>query len=335
MNSLKFLMKQTIANAAVWLLGVGALMAQTNPAHVQMRFANPEFNRNAGTYSLDFQMKTDQDLEKLFGINLRFFYDATKLEFESLNGLPASYSIQGDTPKAFVGNEESGKSLFSLESTTAYVNTAIQLNDEDNPLEITHKQWTKVGSLNFKVPEAALNGTTFCPSVIWDQQLPMTKSGFLPGSGGVIVTLMEEDAATRETTKPTLVTGKSFNWQLNGSSVNPFGYPISAICETLETVTAQQEVANVEKYALYQNYPNPCSGFTIIEFDLPYAQEAQLTFRDIAGRTLYAVKGDYAAGRNKVKIERDTWPVQGIQLFYQLETAKYLSQPLKMTVLDK
>ncbi|MBK9335053.1 MAG: hypothetical protein IPM98_00130 [Lewinellaceae bacterium] len=335
MNMLKVTTKRAVLLATALFIGLGTLLAQANSARISTRFANPQFNAQAKTYTLDIEMQAEGAPEQLFGLNMRFFYDASELEFVSMSELHPSYMIQGALPQAFRGNDASGSALFNFEASAAYINSAIQLTKEDAPLEISDKQWTKVGKLNFKVPELALGIERLCPSVLWDQKTSIRKEGFLPGSNGVVVTLVERDPATRETTKPARVTGTAFNWESIETEAMPFGHPVNKTCVTLGSVTSLHEVTDARGYALYQNYPNPFADNTVIEFVLPESQRARLIFSDVTGKVIHTIQGDYKAGQNAVKIERSTWPVQGAMLFYRLETTDFVSRALKMTVIDR
>lgn len=327
--------KRVVLLATALYIGFSTLSAQTSMARLNARFANPQFNAQAKTYSLDIEMHAEAAPEKLFGINLRFFYDASELEFVSLSELHPSYMIQGEDPKAYRGNDASGSALFNFEAAAAYINTAIQLTKEIDPLEISDKQWTKVAKVNFNTTELAFGATRLCPAVVWDQKSPIRKDGYLPGSGGLVVTLLENDPTTRETTKPTAISVQPFNWEKMGTDAMPYGHPLDKECVTLESVTSLNEITDVQGYTLFQNYPNPFADNTVIEFILPKAQEARLVFCDVMGRILHTIQGDYSAGRNAVKIERSHWSAQGIMLFYRLETADFISKSLKMNVSDK
>jgi len=71
---------------------------------------------------------------------------------------------------------------------------------------------------------------------------------------------------------------------------------------------------------LYQNYPNPFSGDTRIEFRLPETMDATLRVMDVTGKELYRTSGTYSAGVHQVTLQQGDLPaVKGV-LFYQLET---------------
>ena len=94
---------------------------------------------------------------------------------------------------------------------------------------------------------------------------------------------------------------------------------------------ANGEVAAGAGFELFQNTPNPVKGTTGIAFNLPEASEATLTIRDVEGRTLKVVKGNFAKGLNTVTLQRAEL-VSGL-LFYQLDTPTH-SATRKMIVVE-
>ena len=57
-------------------------------------------------------------------------------------------------------------------------------------------------------------------------------------------------------------------------------------------------------FALYQNIPNPFVDKTMISFSIPTDSEVTITLRDVRGRLLNTIKGDYAAGVNNVQLTK-------------------------------
>ncbi|RME97788.1 MAG: DUF11 domain-containing protein, partial [Bacteroidetes bacterium] len=64
------------------------------------------------------------------------------------------------------------------------------------------------------------------------------------------------------------------------------------------------DAAVADRFELYQNTPNPFAEATLISFYLPEAGSATLTIRDISGRTIRVMKGDYSAGYHTVNLTR-------------------------------
>ena len=54
---------------------------------------------------------------------------------------------------------------------------------------------------------------------------------------------------------------------------------------------------------LYQNVPNPFKGQTSIAFYLPEAADASISIRDINGKLVQRLEGNYKAGYNSIRVE--------------------------------
>ena len=67
---------------------------------------------------------------------------------------------------------------------------------------------------------------------------------------------------------------------------------------------------------LYQNQPNPFTGETVIQFEIPDAGEVDLSFFDASGRFIYGVTGQYGQGVNAVQLTRsDLRQLEGVILY--------------------
>ena len=87
-----------------------------------------------------------------------------------------------------------------------------------------------------------------------------------------------------------------------------------------------------DRFALYQNRPNPFANKTVIGFHLPTGDDASLTLSDASGKTLKVIRGYYSAGYHQVIIDRSELPVQGV-VFYRLQTSQH-SAVRKMILMD-
>ena len=81
----------------------------------------------------------------------------------------------------------------------------------------------------------------------------------------------------------------------------------------LQTGDGNVQQAGME---LYQNIPNPFISETRIGFWLPEAGRAELMIRDVAGRVLRVIEGDYEQGYNEVRLDRQNLPAG--TLYYTL-----------------
>lgn len=211
-----------------FILFAAGAVAQT-PV-VTVRFANPQFNTAAGTYSLDVEFQSDTTNQQLFGMNVRFYYDDAVLEFDSFTGFQGGYGPVNPNPPALTtAAPASGPAMFGLTGAAEYVNGAVQLvNPGAAPAYVATGGWTKLFSVCFKVINpAAVNGTTFCPSVIWDLKSNPAEGGFLAGSNGVVMTLVSPPPAE---SAPADEQAVQFNWQYVGSVGMPYGNPASTEC---------------------------------------------------------------------------------------------------------
>lgn len=304
-----------------------------NLAPVDIRFSQPVFRPTDRTYSVDVEMKTREQKEALFGINVRFFFDATLLEFKSLENFQPGYNITGNGIQSFTGNPTSGAALFNFNGAATYINGAVQLMDERLALDIHQTHWTRVFSVRFSVPKQAGEPESFCPAMVWDQKVYGQRGGFIGGSDGVIITVLEQKRDTRQETLPTQAFGAPFNWSYHPNTAQPFGAMVSAECISLAELVATDDPDQVVGgYKLYQNQPNPFDSRTTIDFVLPSAQEASLIFFDADGKILEELRGYYEAGRNQVELKQRPWMRQSNVFYYRLQTDKFTSQAKSMNV---
>ena len=315
--------------AFTWMVNGQVVLPQINA-----RFANPSLDPETRQYFLDVELSTKSGKEALFGMNLRFFYDASVLEFEQVDQFREGYGILGEAPKAFVGNESSGTQLFGFSSNAGYVNGAIQLLDENYPFDIHDNKWVKAFRVSFKVPIHVPNPEEFCPSVIWDLKPQLGSGGFLPGGDGLLITVVDKDTRTRQESAPAHATGEPFNWKYNGQQEKPFGEPLATHCINISSLVAVEDPEHVDAdgYALLQNRPNPFDQYTVIEFILPSAQHGKILLYDVSGAIREEIEGDFLAGKNKIELKQKTWMVQSNSVYYQLKTEKYTSKSRKMTL---
>ena len=97
--------------AILSLLGFTPLMKGQSVPQIHVRFANPSFDHQSREYLLDVELSSAAEKEVLFGMNVRFFYDANMLEFKKLDQIKPGYGILGEAPKALKGNDQSGSQL--------------------------------------------------------------------------------------------------------------------------------------------------------------------------------------------------------------------------------
>ena len=84
------------------------------------------------------------------------------------------------------------------------------------------------------------------------------------------------------------------------------------------------------KYALYQNTPNPFKGETNIGFELAQAAEAVISIMDVNGKVVRVIEGDFAAGFNNVIVRNIS--TTGV-LYYTLEADGFTATK-KMIIIE-
>jgi hypothetical protein len=198
-------------------------------------------------------------------------------------------------------------------------------------------QWTKAFRACFEVPSHLLDEEQFCPSLIWDVKPQARKGGFLAGSDGLVFTVVEHDPSTPEESAPAMAGPLSFNWKYGTGADMPYGEPLAEQCIALGGLVSSSgsAIPGSKGHVLLQNHPNPFAHSTLIEFVLPQAQEAKLSFFDVTGRLLKVIQGDYPAGYNALRLERTAWMEQSNVILYRLETSDYVSGMLKMTMVNQ
>ncbi|MEM0994190.1 MAG: T9SS type A sorting domain-containing protein, partial [Bacteroidota bacterium] len=80
--------------------------------------------------------------------------------------------------------------------------------------------------------------------------------------------------------------------------------------------------ASESRQLLQQNYPNPFSASTNIEFELSRAADVQLEILTITGQRIYQVQAHYDAGVHQIVVEGSLFPESGIY-YYQIESEGY------------
>ena len=89
---------------------------------------------------------------------------------------------------------------------------------------------------------------------------------------------------------------------------------------------------SVADYALFQNEPNPFTSNTIVGFELPEAGSATISVRDVAGKVISVINGDYAKGYNEVELSKSDIGTAGVY-FYQLDSGDFTATK-KMIIIE-
>ncbi len=198
---------------------------------ITTRFANPQYNCTTGEYCLDVEFQSNTTNQSLFGMNVRFFYDDSVLEFVNFRDFQGGYSAVAPNPPIInTGNSTSAATLFNLTGAAEFINGAVQLTNESVPaIVISTTGWTKLFQVCFTVDNAGSNPGNFCPSVIWDLISPTSGPGFLAGDDGVVITVV--DPSPMFDSAPAIENVAQFNWIDDAAgSTMPYGAPSQITC---------------------------------------------------------------------------------------------------------
>lgn len=215
---------------SIFYLGLfQAVMPQSQMESVTVRFANPQVDFMNGTMKVDVEFQCDVPNQRLFGKNVRFFYDPLQLNFLYFTDYAPGYGpITPNPPYVATGLPQSGLILFSFPDRATFVNGAIQLLDNSAPpVYISTTGWTKLYSIMFEIVNANTVSGQFCPVLIWDLQEDPSSGGFLWGSDGVVITLVAQPPMESKPSEEHVI---QYNWQYSGTPGFPYGYPVYANC---------------------------------------------------------------------------------------------------------
>ncbi|MEP6794131.1 MAG: T9SS type A sorting domain-containing protein [Saprospiraceae bacterium] len=197
-------------------------------ATVTVRFANPSYSTTTQQYCADVEFKSDTVGTEIFGMNVRFFYDETSLEFISFSDFQGGYTaVAPDPPNIY--SSPNGPMLFNFNGSAAWVNGAMQLVDPNaTPIVLQTVNWTKLFQVCFQITDPNPNVQSFCPSLVWDMEQDPENGGFLNGDDGVVITAV--DPAPWMESMATIENVAQFNWVYIGSGSYPWGQPQQSTC---------------------------------------------------------------------------------------------------------
>jgi hypothetical protein len=75
-------------------------------------------------------------------------------------------------------------------------------------------------------------------------------------------------------------------------------------------------------YKLGQNYPNPFTETTVIEFSIPASDRVIIEFFDLQGRTVDSYAGYYLAGKHSIEFSLSRKVQAGVYL-YRMKTGNF------------
>jgi hypothetical protein len=194
---------------------------------VSVRFANPQYDCPTQTYCLDVEFLADRPGQRLFGMNVRFFYDDDILEFLAMGDFAFGYESP-DTAEIKL-TDPGSEAFFGIAGPMEWVNANLYRNDTA-VVYLSTTTWTKLFNVCFHVDDPnSINIKYFCPSIIWDlqQNPPEIGGGYWPGDDGVVITLV--NPANYQNSIPSTENVIHYNWTYDNSG-NLIGYPIQEDC---------------------------------------------------------------------------------------------------------
>ena len=199
---------------------------------VTVRFANPVYDCLTGDYCLDVEFLADSQDVEVFGMNVRFFYDDTIMEFTAFSDFQGGYGPVSPDPPQVSTNGPAGPSLFNFVGPAEFVNGAFQLLDTTGGIILDTVVWTKLFQICFQIDDPGLDLSSFCPSVVWDLEQDPTLGGFLIGDDGVVITMVDPDPFIESASTTENV--EQFNWVYSGPGTPPYGMPVSTTCINID-----------------------------------------------------------------------------------------------------
>lgn len=195
---------------------------------LEVRFANPLFYCDNGEYCVDVEFRSPVMDHSVFGMNVRFFYPANDLTFIDFRNFQGGYGpVIPDPPVLTNYIAAVGMNLFGVNSPITHVNGAMQLLNPSQAIVID-TNWTMLFTVCFELDSIHQDQSEFCPPIIWDLEQNPENGSWLPGSDGVVITLV--DPEDNSLSIPSYEVVDPFNWQYIGSGGQPFGEPISEHC---------------------------------------------------------------------------------------------------------
>lgn len=227
-----FSVSQTFAHAGV--SGEFPGLSAVNDPNITVRFSNPTFDCVTADYCVDVQFQSDIADQRLFGMNVRFFYEELGLELiDFRNFIPGYAVVEPDPPTILTSPPAFGYNYFGFgepgNGPADWVNGAIQLVDFGQPpVYLSTTEWTTIFQICFSIDDSNPDSTGYCPPIVWDLEADPANGGYLAGDDGVVITLLDEQTGNSTTADEHV---EQFNWAYSGTgSAPPYGAPVELEC---------------------------------------------------------------------------------------------------------
>ncbi len=216
---------------------VFANVALSTEPNLTVRFANPVYDCDTYEYCVDVEFQCDEPDRQLYDMNVRFFYDDNLLEFIDFRDFQGTYGPITPNPASNIYTT-AGVPWFNFSTGADNIRGAIQKLGNNSPIYISTTGWTKIFQVCFNVDEP-VDEENFCPSLVWDLEADPANGGFIPGSEGVVMSVVEGNGSANAFEHVS-----QFNWQYIGDGAPPFGEPIQDHCLSVNCGTCSLVVSS-------------------------------------------------------------------------------------------
>lgn len=214
-----------IIPAILLILLTFGLRTMAQDTIITTRFANGYYDSINYRYYVSVELQSNLPDIKVYGFNVRFFYESDRMQYLYIDSLPLVYEEVNPPAEIQAGNY----SQFALSGPQHWINTKVQFNASDYREPISVSGWTKMFTICFLVkdPEPC---NRFCPSIVWDLELNAgeLEGGYLPGDDGVVVTVSTDEDF--EATFPVKELAQHWRWEYLNPPGQYWGVVTGEIC---------------------------------------------------------------------------------------------------------
>ena len=215
---------RTIFLAIMLVLLMSGLKTMAQDTTITARFINGTYDSLTNRFCVDVELQSNTANIRMFGFNVRFFYEDAQLEYLYLDSL-ADFYLEIGSAQQLSGNG----TLWGIPGPLIWTNALVQASLEDFPEYISTTGWTRVFKIYFGVKGVVKPCSAFCPTLIWDleENAGDVEGGYLPGDDGVVVTVIDENEFDRSLGSHEVAVHYNWEyWAVNGN----YGRPIEQYC---------------------------------------------------------------------------------------------------------
>jgi hypothetical protein len=196
---------------------------------ITVRCSNPSYDPITNIYVVNVDFQSDIPNQKLYGMNVRFFYDSTVLKFSTFDNFATGYGKYSPNPPYINTGNISSAAAFGFTGPATFVNGAIILKSKSTAPFIPTTGWVKLFKIKFLVQNLSLL-PNFCPSVVWDLNKDNTNGlGVPPFVITVSTDALNENGFPMYSWYAT-ERCQQFNWEYSSTTTPPFGHSVSKNC---------------------------------------------------------------------------------------------------------